>query len=107
MMGFASNKACVDEKFIVPRRLAVGNFKLCGVLLSYVPEMMAAGMKEGMGWNFATTALGTKIQNEILALVRAKKIRAVVGKTVPFTEIPAAIEAMGKRQTTGRVIALL
>jgi D-arabinose 1-dehydrogenase-like Zn-dependent alcohol dehydrogenase len=60
-----------------------------------------------MGWNFATTALGSKIQNEILALVRAKKIKAIVGKTVPFTELPAAIDAMGKRQTIGRVVVML
>ena len=35
MMGFASNKVVADEPFIVPRRIALGNFKLCGVLLAY------------------------------------------------------------------------
>src|SRR5262245_54227502 len=35
MMGFASDKRFVDEKLIVPRRLAAGNIKLCGVLLAY------------------------------------------------------------------------
>ena len=35
MMGFASNKVVADEPFIVPRRVALGNFKLCGVLLAY------------------------------------------------------------------------
>ena len=32
MMGFASDKTVADEKSIVPRRVAMGNFKLCGVL---------------------------------------------------------------------------
>src|SRR5215470_13348748 len=40
MMGFASDKTVADEKLIVPRRVAVGNFKLCGVLLAYVPDEM-------------------------------------------------------------------
>ena len=35
MMGFASNKLVADEPFIVPRRIALGNLKLCGVLLAY------------------------------------------------------------------------
>ena len=35
MMGFASNKVVADEPFIVPRRIALGNLKLCGVLLAY------------------------------------------------------------------------
>ena len=30
MMGFASNKVVADEPFLVPRRVALGNFKLCG-----------------------------------------------------------------------------
>src|SRR5439155_4894954 len=36
MMGFASDKTKADEPFIVPRRVAAGNLKLCGVLLAYV-----------------------------------------------------------------------
>src|SRR5262249_27585484 len=32
MMGFASDKTVADEKWIVPRRVALGNLKLCGVL---------------------------------------------------------------------------
>ena len=35
MMGFASNKVVADEPFVVPRRIALGNLKLCGVLLAY------------------------------------------------------------------------
>src|SRR5437870_339664 len=35
MMGFASNKLVADEPFVVPRRVALGNLKLCGVLLNY------------------------------------------------------------------------
>ena len=54
MMGFASNKVVADEPFVVPRRLALGNLKLCGVLLAYAGRRhMAELVKTAMGWNFA------------------------------------------------------
>ncbi|HEX5066725.1 MAG TPA: zinc-binding dehydrogenase [Myxococcota bacterium] len=107
MMGFASDKTKVDEKWLVPRRLAVGNFKLCGVLMAYAPEPLAQMMKKGMGWNFAPAALGEKITREIVALVQAKKVKPVIGRVIEFEELPAAIDAMARRQTIGRVIAKL
>ena len=64
-------------------------------------------MKTAMGWNFATTELGAKIMREIVELVLAGKIKPVVGQTISFDEIPAAIEAMANRQTIGRTIVVL
>ena len=51
MMGFASDKTVADEKSIVPRRIALGNFKLCGVMLSYADAERQAMMKGLLGWN--------------------------------------------------------
>src|SRR5262245_26233448 len=102
MMGFASDKTVADEKLIVPRRVALGNFKLCGVLLAYVPEAMGAMLKRGMGWSFASDELGARIMREVVALVRAGK-----GRPVGFEDIPAAMEAMARRETVGRTIALV
>ena len=51
MMGFASNKVVADEPFIVPRRVALGNIKLCGVLLAYAADEMVDLVKTAMGWN--------------------------------------------------------
>jgi len=107
MMGFASNKAVADEPFIVPRRLLAGNFKLCGVLFAYVSEGMAPLMKKGMGWNFVSDRLGEKMNREIIELVRSRKVRPVVGRVVPFEELPEAIEAMADRETVGRTIVKL
>jgi NADPH2:quinone reductase len=104
MMGFASDKKYVDEPFIVPRRISAGNLKLCGVLLSYANDAMAGIMKGATGWNFCSDALGAKITAEIVELVRAKKIRAMIGEVVPFEGLPAALERMRDRKTTGRVI---
>jgi NADPH2:quinone reductase len=107
MMGFASNKVVADEKFIVPRRIALGNLKLCGVLLSYQDPDALAFIKTGMGWNFIPSELGSRIMDEIVSLVLSKEVRPVIGRVVDFEEIPAAIDAMARRDTVGRTIALI
>ena len=107
MMGFASNKEVADEKFVVPRRLALGNVKLCGVLLAYAEDDMAAMVKTAMGWNFASGRLGEQIMSDIVDLVVAGKVKPIVGRTVPFAELPAAVEAMANRETTGRTIVMV
>ncbi|HEV7527183.1 MAG TPA: zinc-binding dehydrogenase [Acidimicrobiia bacterium] len=107
MMGFASNKLVADEPFIVPRRIMLGNLKLCGVLLGYQSPEMAEMLKTAMGWNFASADLGQRIMGEIVDLVVAGRIKPVVGKTISFDEIPVAIEAMANRETIGRTIVVL
>ncbi len=104
MMGFASNKAVADEKSLVPRRIALGNFKLCGVLLAYQEPDAVEFLKSGMGWNFASEELGRRIMSEINELVLTQKVKPVVGEVVSFDEIPAAIVAMANRETVGRTI---
>jgi NADPH2:quinone reductase len=107
MMGFASNKVVADEPFLVPRRVALGNFKLCGVLLAYAAPDMAGIVKDAMGWNFASGELGARIAKEIQELVLAGAVKPVVGKVVGFDDLPAAMEAMANRETVGRVVALV
>jgi NADPH2:quinone reductase len=107
MMGFASNKVVADEPFVVPRRVALGNLKLCGVLLAYADDGMRDFLKTAMGWNFVPAALGAQITKDVVDLVQAGKVRAVVGRVVEFDDIPAAIEAMANRETVGRTIVKL
>jgi NADPH2:quinone reductase len=107
MMGFASDKTVADEKMIVPRRIATGNFKLCGVLLAYAEEGMAKVLKKGMGWNFVPNAVGERVTREIVSLVRSGKVKPVVGRIVEFDEIPTALSAMANRETVGRTIVKL
>jgi NADPH2:quinone reductase len=107
MMGFASNKVVADEPFVVPRRVALGNLKLCGVLLAYAPPDMAQMLKTAMGWNFASTELGAHINHEIVALVEKGAVRAVIGDVVGFDGLPAAMEAMANRESTGRTIVMV
>jgi len=107
MMGFASDKTVADEKWIVPRRIALGNCKLCGVLLAYAPDAMAQMLKKSMGWSFVPARRGAEITKAVVDLVLAKKVRPVIGRVVEFEEIPAAIEAMANRETVGRTIVKL
>src|SRR5580704_14980437 len=87
MMGFASNKLVADEKYLVPRRIALGNFKLCGVLLAYQPPEALQFLKTGMGWNFAPEELGRRIMGEIVDLVLAGAVKPVIGQTVGFDDV--------------------
>jgi NADPH2:quinone reductase len=104
MMGFASNKLVADDKFIVPRRVALGNLKLCGVLLAYQPPEAVEFLKAGMGWNFPRAELGERIMEKIVGLVLAGEIKPVVGRVVDFEELPGAIDAMSNRLSVGRTI---
>ena len=71
MMGFASNKVVADEKFLVPRRISLGNFKLCGVMLNYSGDDMIGMIKTGMGWNVSPTSLGARTMAGVVDLVRS------------------------------------
>ena len=107
MNGFASDKSVVDAASIVPRSIAAGNFKLCGVLMAYAPEPLVPMMKRGMGWNFVPSSVGARITREVCALVTAGKVRAVIGRVASFDEVPEALEALVSRATTGRTVVRL
>ena len=107
MMGFASNKVVADEPFLVPRRVALGNLKMCGVLLAYAEPELSALVKDAMGWNFVPVELGALITAEIVALAETRTIKPLVGRVVGFEELPAAMEAMADRASIGRTIVQL
>ena len=87
--------------------VALGNLKLCGVLLAYAPPDMAQMLKTAMGWNFVSSELGAQINREIVALVEQGAVKPVIGAIVDFDALPAAMEAMANRQSTGRTIVMV
>jgi NADPH2:quinone reductase len=107
MMGFASDKTVADAKSIVPRRIALGNFKLCGVMLSYADAERQTMMKNLLGWNLPSNDLGAEITRGVVEMVQAGRVKAVVGRVVEFEDVPEAITAMGNRETVGRVVVKL
>lgn len=107
MLGFASDKRHLDEPFIVPRRLSMGNFTLCGFVLAYADPGMVGVMKGATGWNLCPHSLGEEITAGIVDLVRAGTLHPVIGDVVAFEALPAALERMRDRKTTGRTIVRL
>lgn len=107
IMGFASDKSVVDEKLIVPRSVAAGNFSVCGVMLAYVGAAMAPMIKRGPGWNFVPSERGERIMREISDLALGKRIRPVIGRVADFGDLPAAIDDLAQRRTVGRTIVRL
>lgn len=107
MMGFASDKSHADEKFLVPRAIAAGNFTMCGAMLAYVPDVQSPAWKRAIGFNFVPASIGQRFMSEINELVIQRRIRPVVGQVVDFEALPAALEALAHRQTSGRTVVRL
>jgi NADPH:quinone reductase len=61
-------------------------------------------VKHARGFNFMSRQLGQHITDCVVELVRSQRVRPVIGRVVEFDDLPAAIEAMANRQTTGRTI---
>ena len=105
MLGFVSDKTAGDQPSIVPRTIGWGNFSLVIFALGYGDEEANRVLKQRMpGMNRAPRALGDRIQAKLVGLILANKVRPVVGLRVPFSELPAALEAMARRETVGRVV---
>lgn len=107
MIGFASDKPKADEPIIVPRRIITANIHLSGVLLTYAPDELIPLVKQGLGWNFASTSIGNAMHDQLVAGVRSGAFRANVGRVVDFDQIPAEIEALADRSTIGRTVVTL
>jgi NADPH2:quinone reductase len=101
LIGFASGIEAEDAG-IVPRPVLFGNFSLCGVCHAYADDPLQ--LKQAVGYNFPSHADGERVHARVLELVRDGRVRPVVGKEVPFGELPAALQAMAERRTVGRVV---
>jgi NADPH2:quinone reductase len=83
------------------RTLCFGNISLMGVLLAYRGSALVS---PGSGFNPTPRDVGEKVHAHLVELLRAGRIRPLVGKTVPFEDLPAALEEMEDRRTIGRVV---
>jgi NADPH2:quinone reductase len=103
IIGFASG---IEEEEEEERPLSVqpsiyGNFDLVGVCFAFVDSPRTT---RPFGMNFLTTGQGVDIWNRILHLTRTGTIRPVIGREIGFAEVPAALEALERRETTGRTV---
>ena len=80
-----------------------------GVILAYVPDEWATGVALPTPvpvprFNPPPRSQGDAVQAHLLELLAAGAIHPVVGAARPFEELPAALEDMEARRTTGRVV---
>lgn len=102
LAGFASGIEAEDEGSIVPRPILFGNFSLVGVCHSYVDDPVA--VRRAGGVNFPSREQGEALHEQLLDHVAAGRLRAVVGLDVVWSELPAALAAMERRETVGRIV---
>ena len=100
VVGFASGIEAEEVPMVAGRALCFGNFSLVGVLLAYWGSALPAGS----GFNPTPRSVGDAVHEHLLALLRAGHIRPLVGQTVPFEQLPQALEAMEDLTTMGRVV---
>lgn len=100
LTGFSGGIAAEDEAGLVPRPILFGNVSVCGVMLAYAPD----GSPESAGLGLFPRRVGERVQRELVALLDAGRIRPIVGRTAPYTELPAELERLERRETMGRTI---
>ncbi len=102
--GFASGIEAEDEG-IVPRPVLFGNFSLVGVCHAYVDDPIT--FKQLTNFNFPSHADGEKLHAQLCDLIVAGTLRPIVGREIPFTELPDGLAAMEQRTTIGRTVVRL
>jgi NADPH2:quinone reductase len=101
LAGFSGGIEAEDTG-IVPRPILFGNFDLCGVMLSYRTDPVAA--KRASGFNLFSRADGERVHAHLVELLDAGRIRTVVGRTAQWSELPAELTRLANRETIGRTV---
>jgi NADPH:quinone reductase len=101
-LGFASGIEAEDQATFTPRPLLFGNFSLVGVCWGYMDDPLA--FRRQTGFNFPSHEDGERWHREVIALLRRGAIRPVVGQRARFADLPAAFDAVMRRETIGRTV---
>jgi NADPH2:quinone reductase len=99
VIGFASGIEAEEVPMVNGRALCFGNFSLVGVILAYGDPVAA-----GSGFNPTPYSVAKQVHEHLVELLRSGQIRPIVSKTVPFEQLPQALDEMESRATTGRVV---
>ncbi|HEX4220299.1 MAG TPA: NADPH:quinone oxidoreductase family protein [Acidimicrobiales bacterium] len=100
VVGFAAGIEAEEVPMVAGRALCFGNISLMGVLLAYRDSPMPVGS----GFNPTPRSVGDSVHEHLVTLLRAGRIHPLVGKSVPFEQLPLALEDMEERQTIGGVV---
>jgi NADPH:quinone reductase len=104
-LGFASGIEAEDQSTLTPRPLLFGNFALVGVCWTYMDDPLA--FRRQTGFNFPSHEDGVRIHRAVLDLFQRKQVRTVIGQRARFSELPAAFDAVMRRETIGRTVILM
>ncbi len=99
VIGFASGIEAEEVPMVNGRALCFGNFSLVGVILAYGDPVAP-----GSGFNPTPYSVAKQVHEHLVELLRAGQIRTLVSKTVPFEQLPQALDEMENRSTVGRVV---
>jgi NADPH2:quinone reductase len=110
-VGFAQGIEAEEVPMVSGRALCFGNFDLVSVILAYTDPDLVPYIGDFLPvpvprFNPPTTDVGRRVQEHLLELLAAGSIRPVVGGTVPFEGLPAALDDMEARRTVGRTVVL-
>jgi NADPH2:quinone reductase len=100
IIGFASGIE-EEERPMSIQPSIYGNFDLVGICFAFVDSPRATRL---FGLNFLSTAQGVDIWNRVLHLTRSGTVRPVIGRQIEFADVPAELEALERRETTGRTV---
>jgi len=102
IVGFAGGIEAEDRPGVLPRTLCFGQFSTGGVLLSYTSDPLAA-RRRGT-FNITPRSVGEQVHSQLLELLVEGSIRTVIGRVASYTELPAALDEMERRETVGRTV---
>jgi NADPH2:quinone reductase len=108
VVGFASGIEAEEVPMISGRAFCFGNFDVVGVILAYRDPAWGDGELPVPvpvpRFNAPSTEVGQQVQAHLLELLGAGTIKPIVGKRVPFEQLPQALDEMESRATIGRVV---
>lgn len=105
MIGFSGGIEAEDRPLgVTGRVLCFGSVSLMGVMLAYADPEHA---NPAPGIHLTPRPVGEQVEAALEGLLAAGRIRPVIGETIAFEGIPAGLDRMEQRRTTGRVVAVL
>ena len=100
LTGFSGGIEAEDESGLLPRPIIFSNASVVGVLMAYGdPDLL-----KGTGVNLVSRKRALEIEARLEGHLDAGRIRPIVGRRVPHTDLPEELERMERRETMGRTI---
>jgi len=102
LIGGFSGDCAYGERGLPPRRISWGNFSVVGGMLAWRSAPDPVGRR--FGFNPYPREVGEAIHSDLLDLLARGTIRPVIGRVIPFEAVPAGLEALEARATTGKTV---